>query len=465
MLKLRDYQTLMVDDAERCLLSDGVPCVVGPTGSGKTVMIAETVRRALERGEKALVTCHRGEILSQIMMSLYRHLGIIPQVITSGNTTPLANVTVAMIPTLVRRPRWIELMRGRTLLFDECHHCIAPSYSRLIERIQPSRWAGFTATPITPSGGGLGRAGFTNLVEGPQPRWLMDNGFLCDYRLYGGRNEIDTTGVHTRGGDFVVSELQERVVAVSGHILRDWRQYNPTGASTIAVGISVEHTHELCRVYRAAGISAAVVDGTTPKNSRDRIFSDFRKGHITVLCACAVVDEGLDVPEATCLQLLRPTRSLRLWKQLIGRVLRPAEEKEHAIIIDHGGSWRELPLPDEEIEWSLHDRARPVREPGEVTERDEFDVVQRRTRVVEDNAPLQLVNPRMAFAERAATARAKLHKMLGLVERGIVPREALRNHMRDAPYFSPEELAVLQQAANLPPNWAKNQAWFNSVAP
>ena len=80
------------------------------------------------------------------------------------------------------------------------------------------------------------------------------------------------------------------------------------------------------------------MDGTTPAPERDRIFADFRSGAITVLCACAVVDEGLDVPEATCLQLLRPTRSLRLYRQLIGRVLRPAEGKEEAIIIDHGGS-------------------------------------------------------------------------------------------------------------------------------
>jgi superfamily II DNA or RNA helicase len=464
MLNLRSYQADLVDRTEQVMDAGNVPCVVAPTGAGKTIIAAELARRALERGENVLMACHRGEILNQLTMSVYRHIGIVPQVISSANTTPLSRVTVAMIPTLTRRQRWIEAMQGRTYILDECHHHIAPSYQRLLERLEVGKWCGLTATPVTPTGNGLGRAGFNRLIEGPQPRWLMDNGFLCDYKLYGSSNEINTEGVHSRGGDFVVSELEERVVEVSGHILRDWRKYNPTGASTITVGISVEHAHQLTALYRGAGISAATVDGTTPKGARDRIFNDFRKGRITILCACAVVDEGLDVPEATCLQLLRPTKSLRLYKQLVGRVLRPAEGKEHAIIIDHGGSWREMPLPDEEIQWSLEERARPVREPRETAEREEDDSIQRRVRLVEDNAPLQLINSQTALAERANMARAKLHKMLALVERGVVPRASLRNHMRDAPYFSEAELHALQEAANLPANWADNQAWFNRMA-
>ena len=106
---------------------------------------------------------------------------------------------------------------------------------------------------------------------------------------------------------------------------------------------------------RMASISTDIIPGSEPMPTaeRDRIFAAFRAGEITILCACAVVDEGLDVPGAGCIQLVRPTRSLRLLRQLQGRVLRASPGKDRALLIDHGPSWRELPLPDEEIAWSL----------------------------------------------------------------------------------------------------------------
>jgi superfamily II DNA or RNA helicase len=372
-----------------------------------------------------------------------------------------------MIPTLIRRPKWIELLQGRDYLLDECHHHISPSYQKLKEKLNTTSMIGYTATPITPTGDGLGRAGFTRMVHGPEPRWLMDNGFLCDYDMYGAKAQMDIEGMKVRAGEYVQSEMEERILPVNGMVIRDWKKYNPDGHRTIAVGVSVEHCIELARLYNEAGISAAAVDGSTPRTKRKQIFADFRAGRITVLCACAVVDEGLDVPEATCLQLVRAIRSLRLHRQLIGRVLRPADGKDKAIIIDHGGSWRDLPAPDAAIEWSLKDKVRMKKKDAQSDRELEpgTEKVIPATRVVEGRDDLFLI--RASTPQEVARERVQrsFKKAVRLYEKGILPSSAMRTQMRMAKFLDDDQLAVLSEICNLPPEWMENQKWLNRAMP
>lgn len=466
MLDLRDYQTSACDSAEVFSDQGEQTVVVAPTGSGKTVILAENARRSLEKGRKVIIGCHREEILGQIASSIYRHLGQQPQIISRDATGPLSDVTVAMIPTLRLRPKWTELLQGRDYLLDECHHHISPSYQKLKEQLQPASMIGYTATPITPSGDGLGRAGFTKMVRGPEPRWLMDNGFLCDYDMYGGR-EINVKDIPIVAGEYKTSVMEERVLPVNGDVVRDWKKYNPNGYTTICVGISVEHSIELARLYNEAGISAAAVDGSTPRTQRKQIFSDFRAGRITVLCACAVVDEGLDVPEATCLQLVRGIRSLRLYRQLIGRVLRPADGKDKAIIIDHGGSWRYLQAPDAVIDWSLDDRLRRPKKDIPSDREREYSTgrIFQAVRVAEGRDDLFLI--RASTPQELARERVQrsFKKAVRLYEKGILPSSAMRTQMRMAKYLDEQQLSTLSEICNLPPEWMENQLWLNRALP
>jgi superfamily II DNA or RNA helicase len=462
---LRDYQTILVDAADEAKAAGEVPLVVSCTGSGKTVMMAENARRILEAGGNVLAVCHRKEILTQIVRSFSDHLGIVPQVITSERTTDLADVTVAMVPTLARRRNCIEPLRGRHLIIDEAHHAIAPSYQKLRDALRPASVTGFTATPVTPTGAGLSKAGFTKLILGPNPRWLMDNGFLCDYKMYGPIAEINTAGMKKRGGDFATNDMEERVVEIHGSILRDWRQYNPESRPTICVGVSVDHAKFLAKLYSDNGVTAESVDGKTPSAERDAIFDRFRSGATRVLCACAVVDEGLDVPEASCLQLLRPTASIRLYRQLVGRVLRPKADGSDAVIIDHGGSWRNLPLPDDEVEWSLTEKVKAKRGDKKVVVREvDTCLVEKKLVVVESKSPLALVNKRLSTEQRKYIAGIRLNKTLNLVNSGVLPKDALRAHMRDAQWLSSQDLERLSKAANLPQFWQETHGWLNAAA-
>jgi hypothetical protein len=109
----------------------------------------------------------------------------------------------------------------------------------------------------------------------------------------------------------------------------------------------------IASLYQEAAIPAAHVDGKMTMRERDQILTDFSAGRIKVLTFVGIVEEGIDIPEASVVQFLRPTKSVRLRRQIEGRVRRPHPGKEGCLIIDHTNSWETLPLPDEDVEWDL----------------------------------------------------------------------------------------------------------------
>jgi hypothetical protein len=310
------------------------------------------------------------------------------------------------------------------ILVHNCHHIQAKTYQEIIREMQPVFFAGASATPITPTGAGLGKFGITKLILGPQPKQLMDEGSLCKYKMFGGDTAVvDTEGVTTRGGDFKKEEIEERIVNVQGDFLRDLLHFNPDLQPTITVTVSVEHAHKIAAEYNAQGVSAEVIIGTTSERDRDYAFERFTAGKLQVIVSVALIDEGLDLPAATCLQLIRPTRSLRLWKQLIGRVLRtdPSNPDKIALIIDHGNCWERLPLPHEPIDWTLEGKVKfkktkfHLNENKEVVEKPEKQ--ERVTLAKGDRRELKELSIEEIYAERIKKRVKGANRNLHLVER------------------------------------------------
>jgi superfamily II DNA or RNA helicase len=475
MFTLRDYQVHLVNRAQEQLRIGGVPCIVAPTGAGKTVLLAELARLALERGERVVTVAHRQEIVLQIVKSLRGHLGtrVGIEVVTAGSTARWNRpVTVGMVPTMARRLKHLPALKGCTLLQDECHHAGAASWARVTEALAPGRRAGLTATPVRPNGNGLGdEGGFTSLVIGPHPDELMAMGALCRYRLFAAPTTIDSRGLRKRGGDYATADLERKVVEINGQIVPDFLRFNPERLSTIAVAVSVAHAHQLAELYREAGISAQAVDGETPAAQRNRIFADFRSGAITVLVACAVIDEGLDVPEATVLQVTRPTASLRLWKQLCGRVLRPAEGKAHAILLDHTDNWRRLPLPDARIEWELNPerQAQAERRQLEVNPITQEIVVGPPLEVESTGAQLQEITPELIAKAKPQQARRMFNlrflQEAQQVAGGEMDRDLLKPWLTRVAVLEPDNLRMLGRLLELAPGWAEAQLMLNGALP
>ena len=361
MFQLKNYQNELVPSTIEHMLQGGAPCLVSPTGSGKTVMMAEIARRFREWDYSVVLAAHRNEIIKQLAASCRRHCGEPVGFYTAQRMTEDRGIMVTMMPTLAKRRSAVASFRNRVLLLDEGHHIQARTYQEIIREMQPSFFMAASATPVTPTGAGLGKFGITKLILGPQPKQLMDDGSLCKYKMFGGGDAVvDTAGVPVQNGDYKTKVIEERILNVQGDFLRDLLRFNPELHPTITVTVSIPHAHQIAAEYNARGITAEVVIGSTSQRSRDYAFERFTSGDLKVIVSVALIDEGLDLPAATCLQLIRPTRSLRLWKQLIGRVLRtdPNRPDKVALIIDHGNCWQNLPLPHEPIDWTLEGKVK-----------------------------------------------------------------------------------------------------------
>jgi len=309
-------------------------------------------------GKRCLFLVHRRELVKQTQDAFTLsdiHYGTI-QAGKIGD--PLAKVQIGSIQTVIRRLE--RLQKPDLLIVDECHHARAKSWATVIE------WAGcktvgLTATPCRLDGKGL-RGHFDEIVMGPKMAELIKDGWLVDYRIYA-PTTVDTSGLHTRGGDYKHEELEalmDKGVIIGDAV--DHYQRIALGKQAIVFGVSIKHAIRLSAAFIDAGILSACIYGDMPTQERDRIVGAFKQGDIQVLTNVDIVSEGFDLPSVYCAILQRPTKSLSLYLQQVGRCLRPQEGKTAAIILDHVGNVRRHGFPDEDREWSL-DGAEKSRKP------------------------------------------------------------------------------------------------------
>jgi superfamily II DNA or RNA helicase len=158
-------------------------------------------------------------------------------------------------------------------------------------------------------------------------------------------------------GDYAREELAEAAdrPSITGCAI-DHYQRIAAGLPAVVFCVSIKHSRHVVEQFRAAGIVAQHVDGETPTMERDEAIRRFANGDIQVLSNVDLFGEGFDVPEISCVILLRPTQSLTLFLQSIGRAMRPAPGKDEAIILDHAGNVMRHGLPDDIREWDLRGR-------------------------------------------------------------------------------------------------------------
>lgn len=353
---LRPYQEELVTKLGASLRAHRRSCLQSPTGSGKGTLIAHMIGKMAAAGHTVWLTAHRSELIDQLSASLWE-AGVSHGIIAAGRRETRDAVQVASVQTLVRRLS--RLPPPRLLAIDEAHHSTAASWRKVIDHCKDSWIVGLTATPARTSGEGLDDI-FNDLVPGPDVEWLIEQGFLSPYVLYrppGG--EVDTSQVHTRGGDWATDELealvdQSKIVgnAVDHYI----KMVAP--ANCLVYTVSRKHAHDVAAAYRAAGVNARYCGGDTPADERKAIIAGFRRCYPAVVVSVDLFGEGLDIPGLKAVQMLRPTQSLILFLQQAGRCLRPEPGKDRAIILDHVNNYSRFGLPCAAREWTLAGRKR-----------------------------------------------------------------------------------------------------------
>lgn len=367
-MNLRYYQENIVTDSRRAYAEGArAPLVCSPTGSGKTVITSYITQGAIEKGRRSWIIAHRKELITQSSATLSK-FGIPHGLVKAGmkqDLSPLAQV--CSIQSLIARHE--RMPSPDFILIDECHHAVSGSYRTIIDRYPQAKLLGFTATPSRLDGRGLGEV-FDRIIMGPSVLELMMEGYLSPARYYAPPKKVDLTGVPRRRGDFATKQLEAAMnrPTITGDAVAHYAKFCD-GAPALVFCVSVPHAEEVAAAYRAAGYRAASVDGSLPDAVRDERINGLANGTYQVITSCDLIGEGLDVPIVTAAQLLRPTDSLILHLQQIGRVLRPADGKDHAVILDHVGNLQRHGFAETSREWSLDpitkrnvNAAEPVRE-------------------------------------------------------------------------------------------------------
>ena len=368
MAELRDYQLDLLEQAVSALLPGKARVMLQlPTGGGKTHIAGALLRRWLHNGRKAVWLTHRTELADQTsgMLADAGVSAISLKTWQSGDDAPSVpnGVVILMAQTVGRRTNrmevWGKYGYDDLLVIDEAHHATADGWERAIEQ-WPGRVLGLTATPWRLSV----REGFDhlfgNLLCGPQVNGLQSNDWLCQARVLMPKpEEIIRPGAVNAIGDYSESGIEQanldRPDVMTAGALRFW-QSQAAGRQTVVYAISQDHARNLATVFNDAGIPAAVMLSDTLPQERGDAIRSFGDGTLRVLVNVAVATEGFDLPDASCVVITRPTLSLALYLQMVGRGLRPKPDGGDCLILDLAGNAELHGLPEDERQWSLEPR-------------------------------------------------------------------------------------------------------------
>ena len=377
-MELRQYQKDTLNDLIRSTRKGHKRIILqAATGSGKTIMAAALVQHYLSKGKRVLFLAHRRELILQAQEKM-EWMGINTGIIMASiSPNPFADVQIASIDTLRARAlstQKMELPKADLVIIDEAHRSMSPTYVKLISKYRKSLIVGLTATPVRADGTGLGTI-YTDMVMAPSIKELTAAGNLMEAKYYA-PTVPDLRKVGTAMGDYVQSQLGEvmNTPKLVGNVIDTWKAV-AMGTSTLVFASGVAHSKALAEQFNEQGIKAAHLDGTTPNDERVKMLKDFNEHKITVLCNCMVLTEGFDAPVAQTCVLARPTKSLSLYIQMVGRVLRPHPTKSIAIVIDHAGAVHTNGFATDDQEWKLGKGKLKENERREREDREEKEVV------------------------------------------------------------------------------------------
>ena len=361
--ELRPYQ----HDAEqqaRLALARGLRrvCLYLPTGGGKTLTATSIITKAVAKGRKVVFLANRKQLVQQTSTVLSRY-GIAHGILQAENTRSLdAKVIIGSIDTV--HVRGLPLDVG-LLIIDEAHGVAgSQKYRQLMAKYNAVPVVGLSATPFAAGmakcyqdiGGPL----FEELVVGATIRDLIADGYLVDCDIYA-PSEPDLAKVRSVKGidgllDYNQSDLETATdkPELIGDIVDHWRKL-AAGKQTVVFACSIAHSKHIVEQFQAAGVAAEHIDYRANDDERAAILDRFARGETMVLSNVGLLAEGWDCPATEVMILARPTRSLTRFVQMVGRVLRPANGKKRALLLDHSGSTARLGHPCDDLPLVLDD--------------------------------------------------------------------------------------------------------------
>lgn len=379
---LRPYQEEALRGLDLCWQSraEANPIVVVPTGGGKSILIAESARRCLQRrrGARVIVATHVQELVDQNYRAMRRVWPDAPTGVYAaglGRKDTWAQITFASVQSIYRS--YADLGRTDLLMIDEAHlvsRKASGMYSQLIaglREINPDcQLVGYTATPWRMDSGYLTEPYgddpplFDEIAYEISLLELIADGFLSPPVSIATKAQQSVKGVAKRGGEFVEADLDKAVNtrALNERIVRESVERSEGRRKWLCFGVTIDHCTRLADEFMRQGIPAAMVSGETPKGERRALIKAFREGKLRVLTSVNVLGTGFDVPDVDMIIAARPTCSPGLWLQQAGRGLRTADGKDNCLILDFAGNTLRFGLLDQIKGISKREKKAPVEE-------------------------------------------------------------------------------------------------------
>lgn len=352
-MKLREYQQRSIDELYKWfgMNPKGNPCLVLPTGSGKSHIVAALCKDALQNWSETqvLMLTHVKELISQNAEKMREHWPNAPMGIYSSslNKKQLGEpITFAGIQSI--RNKAEQLGHIDLVIIDECHlvsHKDEGGYRKLLAALLKTnpalRVIGLTATPYRLNHGLITDkpALFDDLIDPVSIEELIYLGYLSTLKSKRTKSKLDTSEVHKRGGEFIESELQaavdndeknidvvDEVISLAGD-RKAW----------LFFCAGVAHAQHIKDELIIRGINAECVTGDTPQKERAQIIADFKAGKLKALTNANVLTTGFDYPDIDLIAMLRPTMSPSLYVQMAGRGMRPKSHTDHCLVLDFAG--------------------------------------------------------------------------------------------------------------------------------
>lgn len=354
MITLRDYQSAAIQSIYDWFEADKhAPLIVTPTGSGKSVILAEFIRRAISEwpDTRILVVTHVRELVEQDTRAILSVWPLAPVGIWSAglNKKQHMQITVASIQSCYKEESFFGAFD--LIIVDEAHlipHASAGMYRALLQSMAAAnshvRLIGLTATPYRLDSGMLHQgdgALFDGISYEANVADLIEQGWLSPLTAKHGA-DVDLSGIGKVGGDYNQGQLGARMSAlelVGPHA--DRIIVRCAGRkSWLVFCVTVEHAQVVAVALQDRGIAADYVHGGMPKGIRDQRIADFKSGKLQALANCNILTTGFDYPAIDAIVMLRPTLSLGLYVQMVGRGLRKADGKADCLVLDFGGNVR-----------------------------------------------------------------------------------------------------------------------------
>ena len=333
---LRPYQQHAIDLVRQSLKTGHrMPMLKLSTGSGKTIIAGEIVKKALAKRKRVAFFVDRLTLVDQASAH-FDKIGIDHGIIQGDN--PRQNYAkpfqIISAQTLAKRSRpW----QFDLAIVDEAH-CKHKAILDLAANWNKLPFIGLSATPFTK---GLGNH-YDDLIDPISIQELIAQGYLVDADAYA-YSSPNLKGIKTTGGDFNMRDLAERSdqEGLIGDIVKTWHKY-AFGKQTICFATNVVHSEHIAHRFNSVGVPAMHIDAYTDSDVRREALKAFARGELKVLVSVGVLHTGLDLPNAEVAILARATKSISLHIQMIGRILRPFHGKDRALILDHAGNIERL---------------------------------------------------------------------------------------------------------------------------